>query len=136
MLWLLAYLVTECEYFCVMHFIRRFVFVSQWTFAKETEDYNNKSVLINLSLLWQKIRHMNNLCMYNLTYIVIGSKVYCEFYELANKLLFKNYLKNLLNNNKRSNEGSFLFQRLSITVQRFNSVCFKGSFTSPPDTEG
>ena len=33
-------------------------------------------------------------------------------------------------------EGSFLFQRLSITVQRFNSVCFKGSFTSPPDTEG
>ena len=33
-------------------------------------------------------------------------------------------------------EGSFLFQRLSITVQRFNSVYFKGSFTSPPDTEG
>ena len=33
-------------------------------------------------------------------------------------------------------EGSFLFQRLSITVQRFNSVCFKGSFTSPPDREG
>ena len=33
-------------------------------------------------------------------------------------------------------EGSFVFQRLSITVQRFNSGCFKGSFTSPPDTEG
>ena len=32
-------------------------------------------------------------------------------------------------------EGSFLFQRLSITVQRFNSVCFKSSFTTPPDTE-
>jgi len=33
-------------------------------------------------------------------------------------------------------EAAFLFQRISITVQRFNSVCFKGSFTTPPDTEG
>ena len=33
-------------------------------------------------------------------------------------------------------EGSFLFKRLSITVQRFNSVCFKGALTTPPDSEG
>jgi len=33
-------------------------------------------------------------------------------------------------------EESFLFKRLSITVQRFNSVCFKGALTTPPDTEG
>ena len=33
-------------------------------------------------------------------------------------------------------EGSFLFQRLSIAIQRFNSVCFKGSFIQPDDSEG
>jgi len=27
-------------------------------------------------------------------------------------------------------EGAFLFQRLSITIQRFNCFCFKGSFVS------
>ena len=35
-----------------------------------------------------------------------------------------------------SRDGSFLFQRLSIIVQRFNSVCFKGSFASLSHTEG
>jgi hypothetical protein len=28
-------------------------------------------------------------------------------------------------------EGAFLFQRLSIAIQRFNSVCFQGSFIPP-----
>jgi hypothetical protein len=31
-------------------------------------------------------------------------------------------------------EGSFLFQRISVAVQRFNCVCFKGTFITP-DTE-
>jgi len=26
-------------------------------------------------------------------------------------------------------ETSFLFQRLSLTIQRFNAICFNGSFT-------
>ena len=30
-------------------------------------------------------------------------------------------------------EGAFLFQRLSITLQRFNNVCFRGSFITPED---
>ena len=33
-------------------------------------------------------------------------------------------------------EESYIFQRTFITVQRFKSVCFKGSFTTPLDTEG
>ena len=33
-------------------------------------------------------------------------------------------------------ETSFLFQRLSVAVQRFNSVCFKGTFITPSDLEG
>ena len=33
-------------------------------------------------------------------------------------------------------EGAFLFQRLSIAIQRFNSVCFQGSFIRPSETEG
>jgi hypothetical protein len=33
-------------------------------------------------------------------------------------------------------EGTFLFQRLSITLQRFNCVCFQGSFIQPPEFEG
>jgi len=33
-------------------------------------------------------------------------------------------------------ETSFLFQRISVAIQRFNCVCFKGTFTTPPDTEG
>jgi hypothetical protein len=32
-------------------------------------------------------------------------------------------------------EGSYLFQRISIAIQRFNCVCFRGSFASEPDTE-
>ena len=32
-------------------------------------------------------------------------------------------------------EGAFLFQRLSIAIQRFNCVCFKGSFISFVDEE-
>jgi len=32
-------------------------------------------------------------------------------------------------------ETSFLFQRISVAIQRFNSVCFRGSFSAPPDTE-
>jgi hypothetical protein len=32
-------------------------------------------------------------------------------------------------------EGAFLFQRLSIAIQRFNCVCFKGSFTPFVDEE-
>ena len=32
-------------------------------------------------------------------------------------------------------EGSFLCQRLSIAIQRFNCVCFRGSFVTPPDPE-
>jgi hypothetical protein len=35
-----------------------------------------------------------------------------------------------------SREGCFLFQRVSIALQRFNSVCFQGSFISLSDTEG
>src|SRR6201995_1154328 len=31
-------------------------------------------------------------------------------------------------------ESSFLFQRISVAIQRFNGVCFKGSFVTPPDT--
>jgi hypothetical protein len=33
-------------------------------------------------------------------------------------------------------EGSFLLQRLSIAIQRSNSVCFKGSFIVPSEVEG
>ena len=33
-------------------------------------------------------------------------------------------------------EGTFLFQRLSIAIQRFNSVCFQGSFIPPSNPEG
>jgi hypothetical protein len=33
-------------------------------------------------------------------------------------------------------ESSFLFQRISIAIQRFNCICFKGSFISSPDREG
>ena len=32
-------------------------------------------------------------------------------------------------------EGAFLFQRISVTIQRFNCVCFKGSFSFPNDLE-
>ena len=32
-------------------------------------------------------------------------------------------------------ETSFLFQRLSVAIQRFNCVCFKGSFVAPADTD-
>ena len=32
-------------------------------------------------------------------------------------------------------ETSHLFQRLSVAIQRFNYVCFRGSFVAPPDTE-
>ncbi len=33
-------------------------------------------------------------------------------------------------------EGAFLFQRLSVAIQRFNSVCFQGSFIPPSNPEG
>ena len=33
-------------------------------------------------------------------------------------------------------ESAFLFQRLSIALQRFNSVCFKGSFIQATDPGG
>jgi len=29
-------------------------------------------------------------------------------------------------------ESSFLFQRISVAIQRFNCVCFRGSFVTPP----
>src|ERR1700759_5391840 len=32
-------------------------------------------------------------------------------------------------------EGSCLFQRISVAIQRFNCVCFKGSFETPLDTD-
>ena len=32
-------------------------------------------------------------------------------------------------------EISYLFQRVSVAIQRFNGVCFRGSFIAPPDTE-
>ena len=32
-------------------------------------------------------------------------------------------------------EGAFLFQRISVAIQRFNGICFKGSFIVPPDFE-
>ena len=32
-------------------------------------------------------------------------------------------------------KSSHLFQCVSIAIQRFNCVCFKGSFVSPSDTE-
>ena len=32
-------------------------------------------------------------------------------------------------------EGAFLFQRLSVAIQRFNCICFKGSFASIVDEE-
>ena len=32
-------------------------------------------------------------------------------------------------------ESSFLFQRVSVAIQRFNGVCFIGSFINPPDSE-
>ena len=35
-----------------------------------------------------------------------------------------------------SRESSFLFQRISVAVQRFNCVCFRGSFVTPLDIEG
>jgi len=36
---------------------------------------------------------------------------------------------------RKRNERNFLFQRLSICLQRFNSVAFKGSFISCPDLD-
>ena len=33
-------------------------------------------------------------------------------------------------------EGAFLMQRLSVAIQRFNCICFKGSFSSPIKNEG
>ena len=35
-----------------------------------------------------------------------------------------------------SRETSFLLQRLSVCVQRYNSVCFQGSFVEVHDIEG
>ena len=32
-------------------------------------------------------------------------------------------------------ESSFLFQRLSVLVQRFNAVCFLGTFVLSPDSD-
>src|SRR5688572_23029026 len=32
-------------------------------------------------------------------------------------------------------EATHLFQRISVAIQRFNGVCFKGSFVAPLDTE-
>ena len=32
-------------------------------------------------------------------------------------------------------EGTFLFQRISIAVQRFNGICFRGTFCIPPDSD-
>jgi len=32
-------------------------------------------------------------------------------------------------------EKSFLFQRLSITIQRYNAICFQGSFFHPADND-
>ena len=32
-------------------------------------------------------------------------------------------------------ESAFLFQRLSVTIQRFNGICFKGSFVTPNDID-
>ena len=32
-------------------------------------------------------------------------------------------------------ETSYLFQRISVLIQRFNCICFQGSFVTPPDTE-
>ena len=32
-------------------------------------------------------------------------------------------------------EVSYLFQRVSVAIQSFNCVCFRGSFIAPPDTE-
>ena len=32
-------------------------------------------------------------------------------------------------------ETSHLFQRISVMLQRFNSICFQGSFIIPTDTE-
>jgi hypothetical protein len=34
-----------------------------------------------------------------------------------------------------SRETAFLYQRLSITIQRFNSICFMGSFTQQADSD-
>ena len=34
-----------------------------------------------------------------------------------------------------SRESSFLFQRFFVALQRFNGICFRGSFVTPPDTE-
>ena len=33
-------------------------------------------------------------------------------------------------------EGAFLMQRLSVAIQRFNCVCFKGTFSTPIENEG
>ena len=33
-------------------------------------------------------------------------------------------------------EGAFLLQRLSVAVQRFNCVCFKGTFSTPIENKG
>ena len=32
-------------------------------------------------------------------------------------------------------EGSYLFQRILVAIQRFNCVCFRGTFITPPDTK-
>jgi len=30
-------------------------------------------------------------------------------------------------------EGAYLFQRLSLSIQRYNAIAFTGSFLRPPD---
>ena len=35
-----------------------------------------------------------------------------------------------------SRESNFLFQRISVLIQRFKEVAFRGTFRDIPDTEG
>jgi hypothetical protein len=51
----------------------------------------------------------------------IGSKATNFLYELGRRL-------NIVTNDPR--ESSFLFQRLSVAIQRYNAVCFRSSFDS------
>jgi len=57
----------------------------------------------------------------------------CESWLLVSlSLLAKEYFSNNINNN---NSNSFLFQRISVLVQRFNSVLLRESFTADSHLE-
>ena len=60
------------------------------------------------------------------TYGTVNSSAQSFIQELGRRI-------SLVSNDRR--ESAFLFQRLSVTVQRFNAVAFRGGFISLADPD-